>query len=38
MSTVECTNAERRFQLHGVSWQMYLDLRDAPENEHVHMT
>jgi Uma2 family endonuclease len=38
MATVECFPAEQRFQLHGVPWQTYLELRDAPENEHVHMT
>jgi Uma2 family endonuclease len=38
MATVECLQAEQRFRLHGISWQTYLELRDAPENEHVHMT
>lgn len=38
MSTVECIGEEQRFRLHGVPWQTYLELRDAPENEHVHMT
>ena len=35
MATVECAGAEQRSWLHGVSWQMYLELRDSPENEHV---
>ena len=38
MATVECVGAEERFRLYGISWQTYLELRDAPENEHVHMT
>ncbi len=38
MSTVENIPLEQRFLLHGVSWRIYQDLRDAPENEHVRMT
>ena len=38
MATVESMGVERRFQLHGVPWKMYLELRDSPENEHVRMT
>jgi Uma2 family endonuclease len=38
VATVECTGAEQRFRLYGVLWQIYLELRDAPENDHVHMT
>jgi Uma2 family endonuclease len=38
MATVECVGTEQKFRLHGVSWQTYLELRDAPENDHVHMT
>ena len=38
ISTVECVGVEERFRLYGISWQTYLELRDAPENEHVHMT
>ena len=38
MSTVERVPAEQRFVLHGISWQTYLNLRELPENEHVHMT
>jgi Uma2 family endonuclease len=38
MSTVERVSAEQRFVLHGISWQTYLNLRESPENEHVHMT
>jgi Uma2 family endonuclease len=38
MATVECVGAEQRFRLCGVPWHIYLELRDAPENAHVHMT
>jgi Uma2 family endonuclease len=38
MSTVEHVGTEQRFLLHAVPWDIYLQLRDAPENEHVHMT
>ncbi len=38
MATVEAVSAERRFLLYGVPWRTYLELRDLPENEHVHMT
>jgi Uma2 family endonuclease len=38
MSTFERVPAEQRFVLHGISWQTYLNLRESPENEHVHMT
>jgi Uma2 family endonuclease len=38
MATVECVGAEQCFRLHGISWQTYLELREAPENEHVYMT
>jgi Uma2 family endonuclease len=30
--------APERFLLHGVSWQTYVALRDAPENDNVRMT
>ena len=38
MATVEHHPTEQRFVLHGVSWQTYTALRDAPENYHVRMT
>ncbi len=38
MTTVNSPHAPERFLLHGVSWQTYMALRDAPENYHVHMT
>lgn len=38
MATAEKAPAEQRFLLHGITWQTYLELRDAPENYHVRMT
>jgi Uma2 family endonuclease len=38
MATVEDVLTEQQFVLYGVSWQTYLELRELPENEHVHMT
>jgi len=32
------STAESRFLLHGVPWDVYVLLRDAPENYHVRMT
>lgn len=38
MATVEQLPCEQRFVLHGVDWQTYVALRDAPSNEGVRMT
>jgi Uma2 family endonuclease len=38
MATAEFIQAEQRFLLRGVSWEEYVRLRAAPENEHVRMT
>jgi Uma2 family endonuclease len=38
MATVEQPRVEQSVVLHGVSWQPYLKLRDAPDDEHVRMT
>jgi Uma2 family endonuclease len=38
MATVIPPGAESRTVLYGVSWQTYTDLRESPENYHLHMT
>ena len=38
MATVEQFQPEERFLLHGIPWETYLELRELPENEHIHMT
>jgi Uma2 family endonuclease len=39
MTTVElATTAPQRFVLQGVPWELYQELRNLPENEHVRMT
>ena len=38
MTAVSHPQAPPRFLLHGVSWETYVALRDAPENYHVRMT
>ncbi len=38
MTTIDPPRAPERFLLHGVSWETYTALRDAPENYHVRMT
>jgi Uma2 family endonuclease len=38
MTTVELARSPRRFVLQGVPWDVYQELRDLPENDHVRMT
>ena len=38
MSTISRPHRPAGFVLHGVSWETYTALRDAPENYHVRMT
>jgi len=38
MTTLQHPPTAQQFCLRGISWQTYVTLRDAPENDHVRMT
>jgi Uma2 family endonuclease len=38
MTAVELVRSPQRFVLQGVPWELYQELRDLPENDHVRMT
>ncbi len=38
MTTVELSRSPRRVVLQGVRWEVYQELRNLPENDHVRMT
>jgi Uma2 family endonuclease len=38
MATVAPTQSESRAVLYGVAWRTYIELRENPENDHLHMT
>ncbi len=38
MPGIESVLVDGRLTLYGVPWRTYLELRDLPENEHLHMT
>lgn len=38
MATVSPPQSEVRAVLYGVSWHTYVDLRENPDNDHLHMT
>ena len=38
MSTAFLTTPDSCTVLHGVAWDMYVELRENPDNDYLHMT